>query len=94
MPSSDAKVHLVRTTVSISDPLLAEAKLAAARTGRTLSQVVEDALVQALSRRPESAKKPRRLPTYGAKGVRPGVDLANGTSLRDLMDEGPLDALR
>ena len=84
----------MRTTVSISDPLLAEAKQAAARTGRTLSQVVEDALVQALSRRPEATKRPRRLPTYGAGGVLPGVDFVNASALRDLMDEGPLDALR
>jgi predicted transcriptional regulator len=34
----------MRTTLQLDDALVSEAKVLAARTGRTLSQVIEDAL--------------------------------------------------
>ena len=42
----------MRTTIYIDDALLAEAKQVAARTGRSLTAVVEDALRESLHRRP------------------------------------------
>jgi hypothetical protein len=78
----------MRTTITIDEHLLAEAKQAAARTGRTLTAVIEDALRQALSPAAPAAKdKPVRLPTFGRGGVRPGVDLNSSVALLDLMDE-------
>jgi hypothetical protein len=77
----------MRTTIRLDDALLTEAKQLAARTGRTLTAVIEDALRQMLSRTPVPG--PRRrfvMPTYGRGGVRPGVDLDDTAGLLDLMD--------
>ena len=65
----------MRTTINLDDDLLAEAKQVAARTGRTLAAVVEDALRESLHRRHQTARRAVELPTFGEGGVRPGVDL-------------------
>ena len=79
----------MRTTVRLDDQLLTDAKEHAARTGRTLTALLEDALraLLALENRPKRSRS-RRLPTYGEDGLRPGVDLDNSADLQDLMD-GP-----
>jgi hypothetical protein len=79
----------MRTTVRLDDQLLTEAKEQAARTGRTLTALLEDALraLLALENRPKPPRS-RRLPTYGEGGLQPGVDLDNSADLQDLMD-GP-----
>jgi hypothetical protein len=75
----------VRTTLQLDDALVSDAKVLAARTGRTLSQVIEDALRQTLVPRQRDAEAPV-LPT--SPGVpRPGVELDDGVALRDLMDD-------
>ena len=80
----------MRTTIRLDDQLLAEAKAAAARTGRTLTEVVEDALREALSRHRKGAKgpdpEPFALPTFKGKGLRSGIDLDSSAALLDLMD--------
>jgi len=75
----------MRTTVTIDDALLVEAKTRAAASGRTLSEVVEDALRAALARRVADAPRPE-LPTFGGGRLMPGVDLDDSASLLDLMD--------
>jgi hypothetical protein len=76
----------VRTTVNIDDDLLAEAKVVAARTSRSLGSVVEDALREMLRRvADESRTSEFRLPTHGAGGLRPGVDLDDKESLAELL---------
>jgi hypothetical protein len=81
----------MRTTLSLDDALLEQAKERAARTGRTLSQVVEDALREAFAR-PRAAGSPARvrLPTDpgDGRGVRPGVDLDDSAALLDLIEGG------
>jgi hypothetical protein len=75
----------MRTTLQLDDALISEAKVVAARTGRTLSQVIEDALRQALIPRPREPRQAPPLPT--SPGVpRAGVDLDDNAGLRDLMD--------
>jgi hypothetical protein len=76
----------VRTTIRLDDQLLAEAKSLAARTGRTLTRVIEDALRQSLAQRPGDAGGPVRLPTFGGRGLRPGVDLDDSADLLDVME--------
>jgi hypothetical protein len=77
----------MRTTVTIDDDLLRRAKREAARTDRTLSQVLEDALRDSLAPRPAGQKRFRlRLVTAGGTGVRGGVDIADNAAVRDLMD--------
>lgn len=84
----------MRTTVRLDDRLLREAKEFAARNGRTLTAVIEDALRQFLSQREKrSSRRPFRLLTFRGSGLRPGVDLDNSAALLDLMEK-PLDTGR
>lgn len=81
--------------MSISDHLLAEAKRLASSTGRSLSQVVEDALRESLARGHGPERTEFRMPTFGGKGLLPGVDLDDSAGLQDLMDQSAgLDRLR
>ena len=78
----------MRTTVRLDEKLLAEAKKVAVDTGRTFTQVVEDALRVALAQGRERKRgKPTKLHTCGGNGLQPGVDLTNNAALQDLMDE-------
>jgi hypothetical protein len=77
----------LRTTINIDDTLLAEAKQVAARTGRSLTDVVEDALRESLHRRHRTARRAVELPVFGEEGLQPGVDLDDSAALLDLMDE-------
>ncbi|HEY8645493.1 MAG TPA: hypothetical protein VIL77_06410 [Gaiellaceae bacterium] len=76
----------MRTTVDIQEDLLSEAKERAARTGRTLGQVVDDALRLLFQRAERAASRgPVELPTFRGSGLQPGVDL-NGSALLDVME--------
>lgn len=77
----------MRTTVNIDDRLLKQAKVAASRSGRTLSDLVDDGLRLLLTRGAPSDRKPPELPTFGGSGLRPGVDLEDKAALLDLLDE-------
>ncbi len=79
----------MRTTVRLDDDLLRAAKELAARTDRTLTSLIEDALREQLARQ-EAAPDRRRieLPVYrGGRGIQPGVDLDDSASLWDLVDD-------
>ena len=76
----------MRTTIHINDHLFARLKEVAARTGRTMTSVIEDALRQSMAQSRPKARKAIRLTTVGGKGTRPGVDLDDTASLFDLMD--------
>lgn len=85
----------MRTTIRLDDDLYRRAKAEAARSGRPVSEVIEDAVRAALTPRVPEAAALAPLPTHGGSGVRPGVDLTDAGELRAVMDEGePLDALR
>lgn len=85
----------MRTTVRIDDDLYREVKARAARSGRTVAAVLEDAV-----RRGLEPDRPRRKPRYtvvpvGSGGLRPGIDIAFNSSVSEAMDEGAsLDVLR
>jgi plasmid stability protein len=69
-----------RTTVRIDDELLADAKAFAARHGRSLNSVVEDALHQMLRRTREAGERTHvDLPVSGGGGLvsrwAPGADV-------------------
>lgn len=77
----------MRTTVTLDDALLAEAKSVASETNRTLGEVVEEALREGLARRRQAT--PARtvlLPTFDGGGLMPGVDLDDSAALLELMD--------
>jgi plasmid stability protein len=77
----------MRTTIKIDDRLLAEAKARAARSGRTLNAVVEDALRAALARREDDgARIAPVLPTFAGSRLLPGVDLDDSAALLERME--------
>lgn len=77
----------MRTTLTIDDHLLSQAKQVAARTDRTLGQVVEDALRVAMAEGVAPHRDAITFPTFGGSGLRPGVDLDDKDSLAALLDE-------
>jgi Bacterial antitoxin of type II TA system, VapB len=76
----------MRTTIRLDDHLLAEAKQRAARSGLTLTAVIEQALRESFSRRERREQPPVKLPSWGEGWVLPGVDLDDSASLLDLME--------
>jgi Ribbon-helix-helix protein, copG family len=85
----------VRTTITIDDDLYRQITSAAARSGRTVGSLIEDAVRDALAARDRPPGTLAPLPTFGGSGTLPGVDLGDSAALRELMDPGAgLDALR
>ena len=77
----------MRTTIHLPDDLLARAKQAAAASRRTLTQVIEEALREALGRRKGRERTGAlRLPVFGEGGLLPGIDLDDSAALLDAMD--------
>lgn len=77
----------MRTTISLPDVLLRQAKARASETGRTLNAVIEDAVRAALVRRsPAEGTAPVVLPTFKGKGLQPGIELDDSAALLDLMN--------
>ncbi len=77
----------MRTTIRMDEELLRAAKQLAARTGKSLTAVIEDALRESLARQGStSPREPVRLIRVGGSGLRPGVDLDDSASLLDVMD--------
>jgi hypothetical protein len=78
----------VRTTVNIDDQLLAEAKLLAARTHRTIGSVLEDALRKLMSEQRPEASGRYSLPDFHFNGgLQPGVDLEDKELMAALLGE-------
>ena len=79
----------MRTTVRLSDELLARTKKEARRRGETLTSLLERGLRLAVSGSHKRARAARvMLPTSKATGgVLPGVNLDNTSSLLDRLDE-------
>jgi hypothetical protein len=81
----------MRTTIRLDDQLLREAKSAAAQAGRSLTDLIEDALRESLAR---SARRPGhepiQLPAMHGR-LLPGFDLDDSAALLDLMEaaDGP-----
>lgn len=76
----------MRTTVNIDDALLEQAKVVAARTRRTLGEVVDDALRVAFAA-PSGERARVSLETDGGSGLQPGVDLLDKEALAELLGD-------
>jgi len=77
----------MRTTLNLDDDLMRQARRRAADTGRTLTQVIEESLRDALAERAE-AQSSFRLKWTTARGrLLPGVDLSDRDSLIRHMEE-------
>ena len=82
----------MRTTLTIDDFLLGEAKAIAARTHRSIGSVVEDALRQMMARADDTRSTTRAvsLPSDGGSGLQPGVDLENKEQIAELLGDNDL----
>lgn len=78
----------MRTTIRLDERLLARAKAHAARSGRTLTRLIEDALRRELQSKPgKVAREPVEVPTFKGSGLRPGVDLEDSAALLDTIEQ-------
>jgi plasmid stability protein len=85
----------MRTTIRIDDDLYRAVKERAARSGRTVASVLEDAVRLGLSHRVDTPRAPYRVRATGRDGTLPGVDLSSNSAVQESLDAGmPLDALR
>ena len=84
----------MRTTINIDEDLYRRVKARAARDGRTVSDLIEDAVRVRLRPRPREVDLPA-LPVVAGGGLQPGVELSDNASLVDVMSAGEaIDALR
>ena len=77
----------MRTTIRLDNDLFNEVKEYAARSGKTLTAVISDALREAMARYEVSPQQEYiSLPVGHGDGLLPGVDLDDTASLLDLME--------
>ena len=78
----------MRTTVSIQDALLQQAKEASLKQNCSLGEVIEDALRATLAGQSKSKRAGRSRPfkTFRGTGLQPGVDLASSAALLEIME--------
>jgi len=78
----------MKTTLKLSDDLVAQAKAVATKERITLTKMIEEGLVLRLRRRrSRSARKLKDLPISSKRGgLRPGIDGTSNQSLFDAAD--------
>lgn len=76
----------MRTTVRLPPGLMAQVKRVARESGRTMTQVIEDALRAAVARERSPAPRTVTIVTVSGDGLQPGVDLDDSSALLDRMD--------
>ena len=76
----------MRTTVRLPPGLMAQVKKLARETGRSMTEVIEDALRAAVASNGKSRAKRVSLVTVTGDGLHPGVDLDDTSALLDRMD--------
>lgn len=76
-------VFHMKTTLNISDSVMVSLKEQSARTGRTMSELVEEGLRLVLRRAPGRVRLPR-LPTFNSGGAL--VDVADRDALYRAME--------
>ncbi len=80
--------RIMRTTLDIDDPILADLKRLQQREGKSLGRLVSDLLAQSLSASKPAAHKAPRL-QWVSQPMRARVDLSDREALLDAMDEAP-----
>jgi Arc/MetJ family transcription regulator len=80
----------MKTTIEISDALLAAAKRAATERNTTLRTIVEAALRRYLETTGEEPKADRRLRrcTFRGRGLQPGISESDWSTIRERAYEG------
>ncbi len=84
----------MRTTVNIDDELLAQAKVIAAQSHRTIGSVLEDALRKLISEQAASVEAAYELPRldFSRAGLQPGVDLQDKEAMAELLGDNDAPA--
>jgi hypothetical protein len=82
----------MRTTLTLRDETLAEARRIAAEKHTTVSAVVDDLVTEALLRREAPRETRRRVilpvaPMPTVPGLQPGVNIDSNAELLEIMDE-------
>ncbi len=78
----------MRTTVTIEDELLTQAKEKALKRKCSLGEVINEALMIRFSQEAQpTPEKPFRLTTCGGKGMHPGISLNDNAQLLDWMEQ-------
>lgn len=78
----------MKTTVEIAEELLRQAKTVASRERTTLRALLEEGLRWALGKRRKRHGFKLRDASVGGKGLQPGTDDTDWTSLRDTIYDG------
>jgi hypothetical protein len=65
---------------------MAQVKKMARESGRTMTQVIEDALRAAVGRSRATSERTVTIVTFNGDGLQPGVDLDDTSALLDRMD--------
>jgi len=81
----------MRTTIRIDDELYKEVKAKAARSGRTVAAVLEDAVRRGLHVPAHRAAVRYAVRATGRRGLQPGVDLSSNAAVTEVMDEGSME---
>ena len=77
----------MRTTINLPDDLILQAKKAALDADTTLTEIITNALREALAkRRSKKARRDFKIIASGSGGLLPGVDLDDTSALLDIMD--------
>jgi hypothetical protein len=85
----------MRTTIRIDDQLYREVKQRAARSGRTVAAVLEDAVRRGLTLSQQRSTGRYTVRPIGSGGLCAGVDLSSNAAVAEVIDEGTsIDALR
>jgi hypothetical protein len=96
--SADSYDCGMTTTIELNAELARQVAQLAAREGRPLTAVVEEAVTHLLSacrRANGNVTPPVSYPPYGGGGAVPGLDLSDNSVVRDFLDEGiPPEKLR
>lgn len=77
----------MRTTLSIADELLVEAKRRARASGQSLGAVVEAALRRDLARPQQQRERPALPVFHGKAGPHAGLDLTSNAALHEVLDD-------
>lgn len=79
---------LMKTTVEISDALMATARAVAAREGTTVRALIEEGLRISIEKRKRSKPFKLRDATVGGQGLQPGFSFERWADIRDAIYEG------
>ncbi len=86
-PRTDTYTHM-KTTVEISDPLLAAARKLAAKKGTTVRALVEEGLRRVIDANRQGGRFKLRDRSWGSGGLRPDLRGASWEQIRDASYQG------